>query len=142
MNISVNTVATNYGEETVEAMHEIAQLIYITRAVREIRDQFLNAPGFAWDEASPQGNEILKVTREASQELLAAVLGGKTHAEISSRVDGVRRAYAGDFERLTRDAKSLADMETEAFGGKSASGNWVRTLVLKPLMNVAERWSA
>lgn len=142
MNYTEPQARKQFGDLAVDSMHELAQLMYISRSLREIRPQFKKHPDLDFQQAKPLANQVLKSTASAATDLLLSVLRGRDLEDLQRRINQVRAEHAPTLHQAAIAAEELAKQEAAAITiAQTVQGNFVRLRVQVPLQQLAAVWA-
>lgn len=142
--ITLEVATSVYGQDVIDAMHELAQLIFACRAFTEAAAEFRNGEDFDLPRAKAVAAKMKKPLASLSDELLATIRG-TGHNQMRKRLNLLRRANAPLLAEVARHASELVCLRRKAYGPEAA-GSFERDHLTQrlqlPLEQLAARWAA
>jgi hypothetical protein len=130
-----------YGQATLEAMNDIAELILITRSLREISKQFRKEVDIDFCEAKPRAVRILESASEAAHTLLDAALDHYSEEKLIKQLGKARREHLALLTKAASAARLMAEQEDAAYESTPLK-SFIRPQVQIRLEALVARWKA
>ena len=130
-----------YGQTTLEAMNDVAELSLITRYLREISKQFKNEADIDLREATPRAVRSLESASEAAHALLDVTLSHYAEEKLIQQLAKVRREHLDLLTRATKAARLMAEQEDDAYESMTLK-SFIRPQIQFRLEAMVARWNA
>jgi len=134
----MNVNEDHFDPKTVAVMHQIANLLFVSRELRSVALQFENSLVVDKSVGNADASFVLKFCRTAGTDLLKALFG-KT-AKREELVKDVKDSFREDLEQAIVSARKLVDLERIDLQHSGANGNHISKHVLAVLVSLRDTW--